>query len=41
MQMASGSINAIDKGIGAMANNMSSAANSTEQVRGNMQVLVK
>ena len=41
MQMASGSVNAIDKGIGEMAGAMSSAANSTELVRGNMQVLVK
>jgi len=41
MQMASGSATAIDRGMAEMANAMSSAATSTEQVRGNMQVLVK
>lgn len=41
MQSASLSVAAIDKGIGAMANAMSSAAHSTEQVRGNMTMLVK
>lgn len=41
MQSASLSVTSIDKGIGAMANAMGSAAHPTEQVRGNMDVLVK
>jgi methyl-accepting chemotaxis protein len=41
MQSASTSVTAIDKGVGAMAGAMSSAAHSTEQIRGNMQMLVK
>ena len=41
MQSASLSVTSIDKGIGAMANAMASASHSTEQVRGNMAVLVK
>lgn len=41
MQMASSSVTAIDRGMGEMAGAMSSAANSTELVRGNMQMLVK
>ena len=38
MQMASSSVDAIDKGIGEMAGAMSLAANSTELVRGNKKV---
>ncbi len=41
MQSASTSVTSIDKGVGAMAGAMASAAHSTEQVRGNMQMLVK
>ena len=41
MQSASVSVTSIDKGIGAMAGAMSAASRSTEQVRGNMEVLVK
>ncbi len=40
MQSAATSVTAIDKGIGAMADAMSSASHATEQVRGNMAVLV-
>lgn len=41
MQSASLSVTAIDKGISTMAGAMASASHSTEQVRGNMAVLVK
>jgi methyl-accepting chemotaxis protein len=41
MQSASLSVTSIDKGIGAMAGAMASASHSTEQVRGNMLVLVQ
>ncbi|HVY89165.1 MAG TPA: PAS domain-containing methyl-accepting chemotaxis protein [Hyphomonadaceae bacterium] len=41
MQAASSSVSAIDKGVSTMAGSMSQAAHSTEQVRGNMAVLVK
>ncbi|MFT3723779.1 MAG: PAS domain-containing methyl-accepting chemotaxis protein [Hyphomonadaceae bacterium] len=41
MQQASTSVTSIDKGVGAMAGAMASASHSTEQVRGNMQMLVK
>lgn len=40
MQLAASSVTAIDKGVGVMANAMTSASHATEQVRGNMQVLV-
>ena len=40
MQLAASSVTAIDKGVGIMAGAMSSASHATEQVRGNMQVLV-
>jgi hypothetical protein len=36
-----GSVTAVDKDIGEMAGVMSSPANSTELVRGNMQALAK
>ena len=40
MQTAATSVTAIDKGVSAMASAMSSASHATEQVRGNMAVLV-
>jgi methyl-accepting chemotaxis protein len=40
MQTAAMSVTAIDKGVSAMAGSMSSASHATEQVRGNMQLLV-
>ncbi len=40
MQLAASSVTAIDKGVGVMAGAMGSASHATEQVRGNMQLLV-
>jgi hypothetical protein len=40
MQLAASSVTAIDKGVSVMASAMGSASHATEQVRGNMQVLV-
>ncbi len=40
MQIAASSVTAIDRGVGSMADAMFAASQATEQVRGNMQVLV-